>query len=196
MKNENKKFPIIAIVLTIIGLFVAVICASTGLFLPFDKTAGITPLALLEIVVSVLLLAGLTTGKDALTKTASIIVTIALTVISFSLVIINLSVGDYPKVIRAVLFGLSLLMLISSVLSMIYYFTAARNDRIKIMYKIMSVSFFAILFIYAVCYLIYDLSKASEPSINIYFLTFALAIISIIPMVSSSYEELEEVSRK
>lgn len=199
MEKENKNYPVLAIVLTLVALFLAVISASMGLFLPSWRTAGVTPFALLEIVASVLFLAGLTTGKKSLIKTITIIVTVALTVVSFSLVLINLNTSDYNRMFKALLFALSLLMLISSVLEMIYYFNL-RNERIKVMYKIASYAFFAIIAIYAVAYIANDLitcmdnarnaSNAAneannQPSLHIYFLTLSLAALSLIPMIAN-----------
>ena len=193
MSKDNKKFPVLAVVITLASLFLAVFCASTGLFMPAGRTAAVTPFALLEIAIAVLFLAGLTTNKGVLVKVVTIIVTVSLVVTSFVLVLVNLSVTNYPSMFKAVLFALSLLMFICSVLGLIYYFNL-RNPRIRAMYKIASISFFVITVGYAIAYMVHDLmNNGANPDLHIYFLTFALATISILPVATlNAFDDEEE----
>lgn len=191
MQNENKKFPVLAMILTFIGLFLAVVCASTGIYLANYRTAGTTALALLAIVITVLFIAGLTASKNVLLRVVSIIVTVSLVVISFVVSLVNLSGGNNTTVLMtSILFAISLLMLICAVLEMIYFFMA-KNDRIIAMYKFSGYTFSVLTVIYAVVYIISDYiyfngsdTASVDLSFNIYFLTFALAVISLIPLVS------------
>ena len=193
--NNQKKFPIAATILTFIGLFLAVICASTGIYLASSRTAGTTTLALLEIVLSVLFIAGLTASKNVLLRVVSIILTVGLVVVSFITTLVNLSGGNNATVITtSILFAISLLMLICSVLAMIYFFMA-KSDRIKTMYKISAYSFSALTFAYGVVYVVTDIlnynaytgSGNPQLSFNVYFLTFALAVLSLVPVVAFKY---------
>jgi hypothetical protein len=194
MQNENKKFPVLAMILTFIGLFLAVVCASTGIYLASYRTAGTTALALLAIVITVLFIAGLTASKNVLLRVVSIIVTVSLVVISFVVSLVDLSGGNNTPVLRtSILFAISLLMLICAVLEMIYFFMN-KNDRITAMYKFSGYTFSVLTAIYAVVYIISDYmyvdkfngnnTASMDLSFNIYFLTFALAVISLIPLVS------------
>ena len=199
MKNENKKFPIGATVLAFIGLFIAVICASTGIYLASYRTAGTTTLALLEIVIAVLFIAGLTAARNILLRVVSIMVTVSLVLISFVIALVNLSGGNNTSTLMtSILFAISLLMLICAVLAMIYFFMA-KSDRIKAMYKITAYSFSALTLVYAIVYIISDFMyvdayngnhvESMQLSINVYFLTFALAVLSLIPVVAFKYLE-------
>ena len=199
MKNENKKFPVVATILTFIGLFLAVICASTGIYLASYRTAGTTTLALLEIVVAVLFIAGLTASRNVLLRVVSIMVTVSLVLVSFIVALVNLSGGNNTNTLMtSLLFAISLLMLICAVLAMIYFFMA-KSARIKTMYKITAYSFSILTFIYGIIYIwtdvmSYNASNVANPqlSLNVYFLTFALAVISLIPVVAFKFLEPEE----
>ena len=202
MKNENKKFPVGATVLTFIGLFLAVICASTGIYLASYRTAGTTTLALLEIVIAVLFIAGLTASRNVLLRVVSIMVTVSLVLVSFIVALVNLSGGNNTNTLMtSILFAISLLMLICAVLAMIYFFMS-KSNRIKAMYKITAYSFSALTFVYGIVYIISDFmyvdtyngnhAAQMQLGFNVYFLTFALAIISLIPVVAFKFLEPEE----
>lgn len=202
MKNENKKFPVLATVLTFIGLFLAVICASTGIYLASYRTAGTTTLALLEIVISVLFIAGLTATRNVLLRVVSIMVTVSMVLVSFIVALVNLSGGNNTNTLMtSILFAISLLMLICAVLAMIYFFMS-KSARIKAMYKITAYSFSALTFVYGIIYIIADFlyvdayngnhSASMQLGFNVYFLTFALAVISLIPVVAFKFLEPEE----
>ena len=203
MKNENKKFPIVAVVLTVIALILAVACASTGIYLASYKTAGTTTLALFEIVVAVLFIAGLTASKNVILRVVSIIVTVSQVVISFIVSLVNLTGGTGGTVLsRSILFAISLLMLICSILTLIYFFMV-KTGRIKAMYKFSGYTFSFLTFAYTVAYIIFDILNYNhsnyadkEISINIYFLTFALVFISLIPLVANKLLDDEEVKEE
>ena len=143
-KYEFKKFPLLATLLTIVGLILAVVAISASL--SFRNTdGGVAALALLEIIAAVLFLAGLTTGRVGLLRVISIIVTVALIISAFVLTIAKFSDRDVP------LFAVALLLLINSVLELIYFLTL-RFPRIRMMYLISGLCFSGLVFIYGGIY--------------------------------------------
>ena len=138
-KYEFKKFPILATVVTIVGLLAAIFSISISLMT--SSYDGFAALALLEIVATVLVLAGLTTGKVTLLKVISIIMTISVLLASFSLAIAKYSVHD------GILFTVSLVMLVCSVLSLVYFLTI-KNQRIEKLYFIASIIMLVLVAIY------------------------------------------------
>lgn len=197
MKNDNKKFPILAVLLTFIALVLGVACASTGIYLASYRTSGTTALALFEIGVAVLFIAGLTAAKNVLLRIVSTIVTVSLVVISFVTTLVNLTGGTGGDTgTRTILFAVSLLMLICSILSLIYFFMN-KSNRIKMMYQFSGYAFSFLTFVYAIIYIFVDINNYNavdgghpQLSYNVYFLTFALVFLSLIPLVS--YKLLEE----
>ena len=125
IKYEIKKFPLVATILTALGLVCAVIAiASSLLSVGFSWIAS---LALIEIIATVLFLAGLTIGRVGLLRVISIIVTVSMLVTNFVL-----SIVEYNQK-EVVLFSVALLMLVASVLELVY-FIAIRNQKIRKMY--------------------------------------------------------------
>ena len=117
-KYEFKKFPVAAVTLTIISLVLAVLATSISITATdsgFHGDYHLGGLAIIEVVAAVLFLAGLTTGKGGLVKVISIILTVALVITSFVLAIVKLTDHD------VLYFSISLMMLISSVLELIYF---------------------------------------------------------------------------
>ena len=118
IKYEFKKFPLVATILTILGLVCAVVAIASSLL--SDGFGWIASLALLEIIATVLILAGLTIGRVGMLRVISIIITVCLVITNFVLAIV-----EYDK--REVfMFSIALLMLVSSVLELVY-FLAIRN---------------------------------------------------------------------
>ena len=174
IKYEFKKFPVLATVLTILGLFCAVIAISISL-ISTSYDAGV-PLALLEVVGTVLFLAGLTTGEVGLLKVISIIVTVCVLTASFVLAIEKYTIRD------VFLFGVTLLMLINSVLVLVYYLTMNRNERIAKLYNITSIVMASLIAVYLIIYVISSIVK-SEIYPQFYPIIASFGCLSIIPMV-------------
>ena len=177
-KYEFKKFPLLATILTIVGLILAVVAISASL--SFRNTdGGVAALALLEIIAAVLFLAGLTTGRVGLLRVISIIVTVALIISAFVLTIAKFSDRDVP------LFAVALLLLINSVLELIYFLTL-RFPRIKMMYLISGLCFSGLVFIYGGIYMGRDIYEAVKLGLvvhyNYYLLIFAFSAISALPV--------------
>ena len=122
VKYEIKKFPLLATILTILGLVAAVISITISLI--STNYDGFVSVALLEIVATVLIIAGLTTGKCTLLRVISIIITVCILIAAFILAIAKYSMRD------VYLFGVALFMLIDSVLNLVY-FLASKNKKIE-----------------------------------------------------------------
>ena len=174
-KYEFKKFPILATVLTIIGLFSAVLAISISLMTYLDAIAG---LALLEIVGTVLVLAGLTTGKVGLLRVISIIMTVSILIVSFALSIDKYNAHD------VFLFAVSLLMLVGSVLSLVYFLTI-KNQRIEKMYYVASIVMLTLVVVYAIIRCISNFSS------SVCCLLVSYAAITVLPV--SVYISLTKV---
>lgn len=170
-KYEFKKFPILATVVTIVGLLAAIFSISISLMT--SSYDGFAALALLEIVATVLVLAGLTTGKVTLLKVISIIMTISVLLASFSLAIAKYSVHD------GILFTVSLVMLVCSVLSLVYFLTI-KNQRIEKLYFIASIIMLVLVAIYTIIYLIQHYEGNYSISVGCLLLSFAS--ITVLPV--------------
>ena len=99
---EFKKFPILATVLAAACLLFAVIGITSSLMNYDYFYGGPVFTGLLLVVVSVLVIAGLTTGRPLLLKVISIIVSISVIITNFSL-----TIAEYNDR-RVVLFGCSI----------------------------------------------------------------------------------------
>ena len=177
-KYEFKKFPLLAVILTLIGLVLSVATISVSLTFR-NSNGGIAALALIEIVAAVLVLAGLTTGRIGLLRVISIILTVSLLLTAFILTINKFSDRD------VFLFGISLLMLITSVLELIYFLTL-RNPRIKKLYLVSGLCFSALVFVYGLVYMGFDIYEHVTLGLtlhyNYYFLIFGFSVISVLPV--------------
>lgn len=180
-KNENKQFPVVAIILSALAIVLAVISIS---FAAADNYyGGNATLGILELVASVLFLAGLTTGKRVLARIISIISLVSMIIVSFVLAVIKVYSQDVA------LLAISLLMLVASVLGLIYYLTSFRNPRIGKMYVATGFVLGLLVVMYAVFYMTADMAAAARssydpnPATENYFLLFSLAVISVIPAV-------------
>ena len=179
-KNENKQFPVVAIILAGLAIVLAVIAIS---FSAADENYnGLATLGILELVASVLFLAGLTTGKLVLARVISIISLVSLIVTSFVLAVVKVYTQDVA------LLAISLLMLVASVLSLIYYLTSFRNPRIGKMFVATGFILGFLVIMYAGFYIYSDALYAANhsaytPTTENYFLLFGLSVISIIPVV-------------
>ena len=180
-KNENKQFPVVAIILAGLAIVLAVIAIS---FSAADENYnGLATLGILELVASVLFLAGLTTGKLVLARVISIISLVSLIVTSFVLAVVKVYTQDVA------LLAISLLMLVASVLSLIYYLTSFRNPRIGKMFIATGFVLGLLVVMYAIFYISSDMAMVARTSIDDnpmtqnYFLLFGLAVISVIPAV-------------
>lgn len=182
---EFKKFPVLATVLTILSLFCAVIAISISL-INIEYASGV-PLALLEVVGAVLFLAGLTTGKVRLLKVISVISVICELTASFVLAISKYSSRD------VFLFGISLLMLITSVLVLVYFLTMAKNERIVKLYNITSIVMTSLIALYLIVYVVISLVEANIYP-QFYPILVSFGLISILPMIINL--SIEKVSTK
>ena len=196
-KNENKKFPVAAIILSGLAIVMAVLSIS---FCATARNPGnLASLGVLELVGGVLFLAALTTGKNVFSKVVSIILLVANIIVSFVLVVTKIYTQDVA------LLAISLLMLVASVLSLIYYLTSFRNKRIEKMYIATGFILAVLVFMYAAFYMASDLKavEAANPRleqealIDNYFLIFGLGVLAMIPptlrlTVKDDEEEVRE----
>lgn len=180
-KNENKQFPVIAIILSALAIVLAVI--SIAFAATDDYYGGNAALGILELVASVLFLAGLTTGKRVLARIISIISLVSMIIVSFVLAVVKVYSQDVA------LLAISLLMLVASVLGLIYYLTSFRNPRIGKMYIATGFVLGLLVVMYAIFYMTADMAAVAKssydpvPATQNYFLLFGLAVISVIPAV-------------
>lgn len=191
-KNENKQFPVIAIILSALAIVLAVISiafAATDKYYDNNATLGI-----LELVASVLFLAGLTTGKKVLARIISIISLVSMIIVSFVLAVVKVYAQDVA------LLAISLLMLVASVLGLIYYLTSFRNPRISKMFIATGFVLGLLIIMYAIFYMTNDMAMVARtnvedtPATQNYFLLFGLAVISIIPpVIRVTTKDIEEV---
>ena len=191
-KNENKQFPVIAIILSALAIVLAVISiafAATDKYYDNNATLGI-----LELVASVLFLAGLTTGKKVLARIISIISLVSMIIVSFVLAVVKVYAQDVA------LLAISLLMLVASVLGLIYYLTSFRNPRISKMFIATGFVLGLLIVMYAIFYMTNDMAIVARtnvedtPATQNYFLLFGLAVISIIPpVIRVTTKDIEEV---
>ena len=177
-KYEFKKFPLLATILTIVGLLLAVAAISASLSFRHSD-GGVAALALLEIVAAVLFLAGLTTGRVGLLRVISIILTVSLIFSAFVLTISKFTERDVP------LFAISLLLLINSVLELIYFLTL-KFPRIRLMYLISGLCFSGLVFVYGCVYTGRDIYEAVKLGLtvhyNYYLLIFGFSAVSALPV--------------
>ena len=193
-KNENKKFPVAAIILSGVVIVLAVLAIS------FCATANypgnLASLGVLELVGGVLFLAALTTGRNVFSRIVSIVLSVANIIVSFVLVVIKI----YTQ--NVALLAISLLMLVAAVLSLIYYLTSFKNKRIEKMYIATGFIFSVLVLMYAAFYMASDLHavQAADPSLELeplidnYFLIFGLGVLGMIPpTLRLTVKEDEEV---
>ena len=188
VKYEIKKFPLLATILTILGLVAAVISITISLI--STNYDGFVSVALLEIVATVLIIAGLTTGKCTLLRVISIIITVCILIAAFILAIAKYSMRD------VYLFGVALFMLIDSVLNLVY-FLASRNKKIEKLFLITSVVFTALVLLYTIIYIVQNVSNANAGADNInsqiYAILTSFIFISVLPAVVYRSMEKTEV---
>ena len=166
IKYEFKKFPLVATILTILGLVCAVVAIASSLL--SDGFGWIASLALLEIIATVLILAGLTIGRVGMLRVISIIITVCLVITNFVLAIV-----EYDK--REVfMFSIALLMLVASVLELVY-FLAIRNEKIRKMYTVASFCLSALVLIFSIYFIIKSGQGTSE-GLPIEYQTFILLL--------------------
>lgn len=186
-KYEFKKFPIIPTILTLFGLVAAVVGVTISLLnTSYDGTIA---LALLEVLATVLVLAGLTTGKVGLSRVISIIITVCVIIVSFILAIDKYSVRD------VYLFGLALFMLIASALGLVY-FLASKNPRIEKLFFITSIVMTSLVVIYTFIYILANVNNhanvGSELNPHTYAILISYAAITLLPaMVHRSMTKVE-----
>lgn len=188
-KYEFKKFPIIATVLTLLGLIAAVVAVTISLLnYNYDGTIA---LSLLEVVATVLVLAGLTTTKVGLSRVISIIITVCLLIVSFILAIDKYSLRD------VYLFGIALFMLIASVLGLVY-FLASKNPRIEKLFFITSIVMTSLVVVYTIVFIVANVSNHANVGTDLAPQTYAIlisyAFITILPaIIHRSMDKVEVV---
>ena len=186
IKYEFKKFPLVATILTILGLVCAVVAIASSLL--SDGFGWIASLALLEIIATVLILAGLTIGRVGMLRVISIIITVCLVITNFVLAIV-----EYDK--REVfMFSIALLMLVASVLELVY-FLAIRNEKIRKMYTVASFCLSALVLIFSIYFIIKSGQGTSE-GLPIEYQTFILLLsyvfITLLPVtVHTSFNMIQ-----
>ena len=188
IKYEIKKFPLIATILTVLGLVCAVVAISTSLL--SSGFSWIASLALLEIIATVLFLAGLTIGRVGMLRVISVIVTVCLLITCFVLAITEYNMKEVFK------FSISLLMLVASVLELVY-FLAIRNQKIRKMYMVASYVLSGLILIFSLYFLINNIQGNTAEGLPVEYQTFILLLsftfISILPVAVHSSFEMSEV---
>ena len=186
IKYDFKKFPLVATILTILGLVCAVVAIASSLL--SDGFGWIASLALLEIIATVLILAGLTIGRVGMLRVISIIITVCLVITNFVL-----AIAEYDK--REVfMFSIALLMLVASVLELVY-FLAIRNEKIRKMYTVASFCLSALVLIFSIYFIIKSGQGTSE-GLPIEYQTFILLLsyvfITLLPVtVHTSFSMIQ-----
>ena len=190
IKYEIKKFPLVATILTVVGLVCAVVAIASSLL--SDGFSWIASLALIEIIATVLFLAGLTIGRVGLLRVISIIVTVCLLVTNFVL-----SIVEYNRK-EVVLFSVALLMLVASVLELVY-FIAIRNQKIRKMYAFTSYILSALAAVFAIYFLVNNIQNTPEGA-SIQYQTFILLLsyvfITLLPVFVHNSMDMVEVENK
>ena len=190
IKYEIKKFPLVATILTVIGLVCAVVAIASSLL--SDGFSWIASLALIEIIATVLFLAGLTIGRVGLLRVISIIVTVSMLVTNFVL-----SIVEYNQK-EVVLFSVALLMLVASVLELVY-FIAIRNQKIRKMYAFTSYILSALAAVFAIYFLVNNIQNTPEGA-SIQYQTFILLLsyvfITLLPVFVHNSMDMVEVENK
>ena len=187
-RYEFKKFPVLGTILTLLALFTSVMAISISLMT--NNYDGTVSLALLELSAAVLFLAGLTTSKTVLLRVISIIATVGVLFAAFVLSIVKYGQRD------VFLFGIALLMLITSILDLVYFLTV-KNPRIEKFYFIASIALAALIGCYAIVYVVQDIVRvvnSTEPTslkAQYYALIIAYGFVSILPMVI--YQSMQKV---
>ncbi len=177
---EFKKFPILATVLAAACLLFAVIGVTSSLFNYDYFYGGPVFTGLLLVIVSVLAIAGLTTGRPLLLKVISIIISISVITTNFIVTIV-----EYNNH-KAVLFGVILLALIASVLAFVYFLTV-KTERIRKMYLVTGSVLSVLVLAYAITFTIKDLTRVlgqyDAYEYPYYFILVGYAIVTSLPMV-------------
>ena len=190
IKYEIKKFPLVATILTVLGLVCAVVAIATSLL--SDGFSWIASLALIEIIATVLFLAGLTIGRVGLLRVISIIVTVVLLITNFVL-----SIVEYNKK-EVVLFSVALLMLVASVLELVY-FLAIRNQKIRKMYKVTSYILGALVAVFAIYFLANNILNRGEGA-SVQYQTFILLLsytfITLLPVFVHNSMNMVDTNEK
>ena len=175
IKYEFKKFPLLATILTVLGLVCAVVAIASSLL--SDGFGWIASLALIEIIATVLILAGLTIGRVGMLRVISIIITVCLVITNFVLAIV-----EYDK--REVfMFSVALLMLVASVLELVY-FLAIRNEKIKKMYTVTSFVLSALVLVFSVYFLVKSAQGSGEAPVEYqtFIMLLSYCFITLLPV--------------
>ena len=177
---EFKKFPIAATILSIITLLLAVISITSALVLREDYYfGGPIFLGLLLLVASVLFIAGITTGKINLLRVISIVTFIGIIIANFSLTIAKYTSREVE------LFTFAILMLITCILSYIY-FLAGKSKRIRMMFIVAIGVLVTLTVAYTVSYIMRDMNRAeaehSQLMAPYYLILFSYSILPSIPL--------------
>ena len=177
---EFKKFPILATVLAAVCLLLSVIGVTASLADYNYYYTGPMVAGLCLIIVAVLMIAGLTTGRPLLLKVISIIVFIAVMTTNF-----GITIGEFGEH-RVVLFGSALLMLIVSVLSFVYFVTV-KTPRIRMLFLVTGSILAGVALVYAITFTITDLTRVlGEYDVYeypYYFILTSYAVATSLPMV-------------
>lgn len=177
---EFKKFPILATVLAAVCLLLSVIGVTASLADYDYYYTGPMIAGLCLIIVAVLMIAGLTTGRPLLLKVISIIVFIAVMTTNF-----GITIGEFGEH-RVVLFGIALLMLIVSVLSFVYFVTV-KTPRIRMLFLVTSSILAGLTLVYAIVFTITDLTRVLGQydvyQYPFYFILTGYAFVTSLPMV-------------
>ena len=152
-----KKFPLLSIVLSIVGILLSVFA-----FIMIQVASkvnnvddGLSLLAIVELVISVLFLAALTARKPAFTKVISIITTAILMTVSFAISIVSSVAFQSNNVTWDSISYLSISVLTLVVLVLFFvYFLIGRKGVLKSVSKILNIISIVFLGLFAVLVLL------------------------------------------
>ncbi len=152
-----KKFPLLSIVLSIIGILLSVFA-----FIMIQVASkvnnvddGLSVLAIIELVVSVLFLAALTAKKPIFTRVVSIVTVASLLTASFVISIVSSVLFQYSDVTwdSVAYLSVSILTLVVMVLFLVY-FLIGRRGMLKSINKILNVIAIAFFGLFAILVLL------------------------------------------
>lgn len=196
---ETKKNTVPAIVISLISLFMSVcgIVYSLVYARYTNHLIGYFFPLLGVLVFSVFLLASLTTNRGKMLKVVGLIINIislvANTVICLSTYFIFI-IGEVKTPIQAIseplYFGFSLLIVISSILTFIYFLSSFRNGAHKL-YKPMAIVTSSLIFAFSISVLVFSIITCAQTkavlSLEEFFMLLSYGFIYLIPMLGLNF---------
>ena len=132
-KNKSNRVSTVAALFSMLGILTSVVVIVYAVVLNNLSSpvyGGEVILGIVELVVCVLFLAGLSTRKDGLPRVLSLIITILLLIFSFFFACVEgtlVSVGSTLVITKVLFFVVSILLLIDAIFQLIYYLSRKNN---------------------------------------------------------------------